>query len=218
MNELKNYVDELFKFKPRTEEVNDLKEEILGNMIAKRDDLILQGYDEDIATKTAKESIDSVDSLIDGSSLIMIERCVADCLQAALLGSIVFWILSMPLMLVGYKMFSSLGMIVSLIFGVLYIASNRSKDDTLAFVSIEGVRKKCRIVWWMWGLFFAVYVVMVAALTFGSNVWFSRPLRIDGPYQLANILSRFYAPLLTIIVPITTGQFPKIFVNHERRD
>ena len=43
MNDLKNYVDGVFRHQPRTAEMTELKEEILSNMLAKRDDLIAQG-------------------------------------------------------------------------------------------------------------------------------------------------------------------------------
>ena len=43
MIDLQKYVDGLFRHQRLTPEVKDLKEEILSNMIAKRDDLIAQG-------------------------------------------------------------------------------------------------------------------------------------------------------------------------------
>lgn len=51
MTDLQKYVDSLFRHQQLTPEIKDLKEEILSNMIAKRDDLIAQGMEAEIATK-----------------------------------------------------------------------------------------------------------------------------------------------------------------------
>lgn len=40
MTDLQKYVDSLFRHQQVTPEIKDLKEEIISNMIAKRDDLI----------------------------------------------------------------------------------------------------------------------------------------------------------------------------------
>ena len=51
MTDLETYVDGLFRHQRMTPEVRDLREEILSNMIAKREDLMAQGYDEAAATE-----------------------------------------------------------------------------------------------------------------------------------------------------------------------
>ena len=51
MIDLQKYVDGLFRHQRLTPEVKDLKEEILSNMIAKRDDLIAQGLSAEKATE-----------------------------------------------------------------------------------------------------------------------------------------------------------------------
>lgn len=71
----------------------------------------------------------------------------------------------------------------------------------------------------IWGVFFLVAAGTLAALTFGSDIWFSRPLNISGPYQLANLAVSFYLPLLTILIPVTVSSFsgilPKCRKGHE---
>ena len=69
MIDLQKYVDGLFRHQRLTPEVKDLKEEILSNMIAKRDDLIAQGLSAEKATEKAKESLSAIDYLIDGNQL-----------------------------------------------------------------------------------------------------------------------------------------------------
>lgn len=51
MTDLQKYVDSLFRHQQLTPEIKDLKEGIVSNMIAKRDDLIAQGMDAESATK-----------------------------------------------------------------------------------------------------------------------------------------------------------------------
>ena len=70
-----------------------------------------------------------------------------------------------------------------------------------------------KVAWTIWSVFFLVAVGTMAALTFGSDIWFGRPLNITGPYQMANIAVRFYLPLLTIIIPITISSFSKILLK-----
>lgn len=63
---LKKSLDELFENAPKTNRANELKEELLANLIDKYNDLISSGKNEDEAFKTAISSIGDVDELIDG--------------------------------------------------------------------------------------------------------------------------------------------------------
>ncbi len=59
-------------------------------MIAKRDDLIAQGMDAEIAIKKAKESLSAVDFLIDGNQLTNVGKYHLECIQTVLLNCIIF--------------------------------------------------------------------------------------------------------------------------------
>lgn len=63
---LRKSVDELFENAPQTHRANELKEELLANLIDKYDDLVSSGKDEEEAFKMAISSIGDVDELIDG--------------------------------------------------------------------------------------------------------------------------------------------------------
>lgn len=63
---LKKSLDELFENAPKTNRANELKEELLANLIDKYNDLISSGKKEDEAFKTSISSIGDVDELIDG--------------------------------------------------------------------------------------------------------------------------------------------------------
>lgn len=218
MTDLEKYVDELFRHQRLTSEVRDLKEEILTNMVAKRDDLIAQGFDKGAATEKAKESLSSIDSLVDGNQLTYIDRYRADCLQTIFLNCIIFWILSLPLLFAQYAfaIFSYMGLLLTLVFGVLYFGQSKKQSNAVTVVSIAASERRRKIVWIIWGLFFIVCAGAMAAVTFGSNVWFGRSLNISGPYQLASIAVRFYLPLLTIVIPITIGSFTKILLKSRK--
>ena len=83
MIDLQKYVDGLFRHQRLTPEVKDLKEEILSNMIAKRDDLIAQGLSAEKATEKAKESLSAIDYLIDGNQLTDVGKYHLDFFLAA---------------------------------------------------------------------------------------------------------------------------------------
>ncbi len=217
MNDLKNYVDGLFRHQPRTAEMTELKEEILSNMLAKRDDLIAQGIATGEAERLVKASLSSVDGLLDGTQLTNIDRYHMQCLQSSLLASIIFWIFSIPLLFTGYAIWCYAAILMTLVLGICYIARYRGQNDAVAFVSVTGSRRRGRLVWAAWTLFFLVSIGVMAALTFGSNVWFGRALDLSGPYQFARVATRFYLPALTIILPITIGGFTRILLKNEKR-
>ena len=129
MTDLETYVDGLFRHQRMTPEVRDLREEILSNMIAKREDLMAQGFDEAAATEKAKESLSSVDSLIDGNQLTCVGSYRAACLQTTLLNCVLFWILSLPLLFFRFGFFSTLGFWLTLIFGLLYLWRIKNPSD-----------------------------------------------------------------------------------------
>lgn len=216
MSDLTEYVELLFQHQRLTPEVKDLKEEILSNMIAKRDDLIAQGMDEETATAKAKDSLSAVDSLIDGNQMTDVGKYRLECKQTVLLNSILFWIFSLPLLFTGFHAFSYLGLLLTVGFGVLYLRRRKQSLHSVAFLSLTASQRRKRIVWIIWGLFFAVSVGIVLAISFGSNIWFDRPVSISGPYQMANIASRIYLPLLTIFLPITFSNFTRLLLKNRK--
>ena len=216
MIDLKQYVDELFRHQRLTPEVKDLKEEILSNMTAKMDDLIAQGIEADIAAKKAKESVSTIDYLIDGNQLTDISKYRLECTQTILLNCIIFWIFSLPLLFAHFATFSYLGLLLTISSGIVYLLQTKQQTEVVAFRSITTSERRKKTAWIVWGLFFVVCVGTMAALTFGSNIWFGRPLNTSGPYQMANVAVRFYMPLLTILIPITFGSFTKLLLKNRK--
>lgn len=213
MTDLQRYVDGLFRHQRLTPEVQDLKEEILSNMIAKRDDLIARGLSAEDAAEKAKESLPTIDSLIDGNQLTDVGKYHLECTQTLLLSCIVYWIFSLPLLFTHYALFSYAGLALVVVSGCAYISRKGKRESTVAFVSVAASERRSRIAWIIWGTFFLVAAGTMAGLTFGSDIWFGRPLNITGPYDMANIAVRFYLPLLTIVVPITISAFSRTLLK-----
>lgn len=68
MNELRMYVEHLFEGRVLTPENIELKEEIYGNLVARYEDLLADGVDEAEALRRTKESMASVDDVLDGDA------------------------------------------------------------------------------------------------------------------------------------------------------
>lgn len=80
--------------------------------------------------------------------------------------------------------------------------------------SLAAARRRSTITWWVWGIFYAVAALSMAAVTFGSNLWYGTPVTFEGPYQWASVISRFYVPLLTIFIPIAVGRFASLLPRY----
>lgn len=218
MDELKKYTDDLFAHQPYTVKVQDLKDEIYSNLLAKKQDLINQGFSEDEAIAKTKESILSIDNVIEGNQLTYINRFKAECRQTLLLYATILWILSIPMLIVGAMPFSAITFLLVVAFGISYLGSKKQNHDDTAF--INGYRYKTirTTVWIIWLIFFAVCTVTISAILFGSNIWFARPVQIKGPYEFASIAAKYYIPITTILFPIAIGSFPQILAKNERKD
>ena len=101
MTDLQKYVDSLFRHQRMTPEIRDLKEEIVSNMTAKRDDLMAQGMDAERASEKAMENLPDVDFLLDGNQLTHVSQYRLECTQAVLLNCVIFWIFSLVAELIG---------------------------------------------------------------------------------------------------------------------
>lgn len=218
MTELERYVDTLFRHQRRTPGADELKAEILSNMQAKQADLMAQGLSEAQATEAARNSIASIDGLLDCGQLTYLNRYHTACAQTALLASVLFWLCSLPLMLVGRPGYSYLGLIATVAFGILYRVLCQRDGAQVAFCSYAHARHRAKLVWLLWGVFLLAAGGMTIALQFGSDLWFGRWPNVTGPYQCAVLVAPFYGLLLTIAFPITVSRFPALLRKEEKRD
>jgi len=218
MDELKQYVEMLFSHQKSSPENLDLKEEIYSNMTAKKNDLIQQGVSELDAISKAEKSIVAIDGLVGNKQLTYINRYNTEKLQTLLLASIVMWILSIPTILVRVELFSFGAFLLVALFGVLFLNNQRKDQKPIAFMDTTSCKKLRKTAWIIWGVFFFVCAAAVSAVLFGSNLWFSRPLNITGPYQFGAAAVRYYLLFITIVFPIVINGFPKIMDKNERND
>ncbi len=220
MKELEAYVNRLFIKYPKTKSINELKAEILSNLEAKKADLMAGGLDENTAIQKAKDSITSIDALIDGNKTIYINQYRLELLQQSLLYLLIAWIITIPFTL--FQRFLTLNLLLFffvLAVGTAYLLNKTNKSETYLekrqYVNINHYLKMKRTVWLIWGIFVALCTIAITGLYFGSNLWFSRPVHIEGPYIFALMVTRYLAPFVSIIIPLIIHQVPKLLMKYE---
>ena len=167
MNELERHVEKLFRHQPDTPETRELREEILSNLQAKREDLLAQGMDDRAATEAAKRDILSVDNLIDDQQPTNVERYRMACAQTVWLHCILFWIGTLPLLFTGYGWLGALGLGLSILSGVGYLLFWLIHPAEQEIRSLAAARQRKTIAWRIWGIFYIVAALSVAAVTSG---------------------------------------------------
>lgn len=217
MSELKLHVDSLFSKYPMNDQMKDLKEEILGNLESKKADLMAEGLDEYSAIAKAKQSLTSIDYLIDGNRKIYIHSFRLELLQWILISLLISWIITIPLQLDLPGTFTNtLLFIMAVLVGILYlIFSNRKNKADTKFINIVSFAKWKKYIWLFWLLFITIVILYSVAINFGSNIWFLRPIHIDGPYQFAILAIRFLLPLLTIQIPLIVNKAFRLLEKYE---
>lgn len=215
MDELKRYVERLFAHTRHSNSIKDLKDEIYSNMLAKKQDLIQQGRPEQEAIAEAKESITSVDELIDGMQLTYVNRFKADCAQTAFLYSVILWILNIPMILLHAGTFSFVAFLTMVAVGIGYFSLRKRNTDELVFLQADQYLRMAKTAWLVWGIFFAVCVICITSLQFGSTLWFGRSIEVTGPYQFGLLALRYYIPLVSILIPLSISSFPKLCSKYE---
>lgn len=218
MDEVITYMDTLFSRQRKNRKLDALREKLLGQMTGDINDLILQGTDETDALRKAKENIAEEVRLAGEYQLTDLQDYFVQCSFSVLLNCTLFWIFSLPLLFVKYAPICFAGLAFTLVSGVCYMFQNQKskKRSISALVSIPESRRRKKIVWMLWGVFFAVAVMAKAAALFGSHLWFGRPVEITGPSSVINIALHIYVPLLTVFFPITVGNFTKILLTHDK--
>lgn len=212
IKEIQRYVEELFLRKEKTKEIIDLQEEILSNMYAKYEDLLLQGVPKNEAVARVKKDVDDsfVSNITGGKDMVKVINFYETCTQQVLLACIIMWILSIPTMIYYGSVVSSSMLFLVICCGILYLVLHFFNQDKTKEISIAKVKKIRNYGWLIWILLAMVKIIVTFALQFGSNIWFHRPIYVDGPYQFGSILVRYYIVGITILIPIAISTFPKI--------
>lgn len=223
MNRLEYHVEHLFRKYKETAKIKEMKIEIFGNLEAKVADLISSGMAESSAIDVAIESLKSVDWLQEENVEIYINQYQLEYAQHVLLYFLTGWIFTIPLSIIGSGRFLSLLLFLgSAAAGVTYwvMGGKRNTPDfqKKGFVNLPNAKKRRNLIWILWSLFMLVSTASVTALRFGSNLWFSRPIHIDGPYQFAIIAVRYLLPLFTVLVPLCISIAPRLIMKYQTGD
>lgn len=224
MNRVEQYVDRLFaKYKPTPRNL-ELKNEILSNLEAKVSDLVAQGRSCEEAVSVAIEGLEHIDHLVEDKVQLYIHRYRLDLLQTGLLYGSILWILIIPLSIFS-RIASALTMFLPLVLALLlifYVVMSRNysgdQNDTIGFVKVQRSYQLHKVMWWLWGLFVLISVLMTTGIHFASNIWFQRPIVIRGPYHLAEIATQYILPLLMVCIPLLARVNLKLIDRHKAGD
>lgn len=220
MQELEKYVDTLFSKYKETNNIKEQKDEILSNLEAKMDDGMESGMSYNEAVEFAIKSIDTIDFLIDTNQLVYINQYKIDLIQTGFIYTLIIWILTIPLRITYFgEVINTLlttGVVVYLIVYIFIFLKKSSMDANMLFMlDTAKIMKYRKYAWIIWGFYFLVKTGCTTAIRFGSNIWFMREVRIDGPYQFAVIVLDYIIPLVTIIVPMIFSRAYKIIGKYE---
>ena len=207
MGDLKKYVDRLFAGHRETEESRDLKIEILGNLEDRLADYLAEGLPYGEALARAKRSLENVDDLLPDRSMVYINRLKVELIQAALLYTLIAWVLTIPLRLTFSGIVANTVLLLLVVgLGISYLVLYPRKDgaylDAAAPLDQKRLGRQGRAAWLIWALFILVTAVLTTLKYFGSDIWFGRPLRVDGPYRFAQVAVSYALPFMAIILPL----------------
>ncbi|WP_434752687.1 permease prefix domain 1-containing protein [Paenibacillus amylolyticus] len=223
---INRHLDGLFAGAQDTLEHRELKEEIRSNLVARIDDYLAEGMSEEQAFQTAIQHIDGMEQfMIDYRHVKRVPYWTA-LWQSTLIYSLIAWIVTIPTrVMLGGAALNNLLLIISLIVGiayVFYLVSNRengsSDTEKTTRIRVLVLKQWQRRAWWLWTAVVLALWGTQAALRFGSNIWFNRPIQVNGPYQLAVLLMAFVLPLLSILIPLVVHRAYRIVSKYEVSD
>jgi hypothetical protein len=220
MDILKNHVDSMFKKYKGSKQIDELKYEVLSNLEAKVDDLTGSGMERGKAINSAKESISSIDYLINGNKQLYVNKYKLEYIQIVLLYSIIAWIVTIPLRIMGVGVVWNTNLFIcSIVIGIWYFILTTKKEHEYlqckSFMNIQITYKSRKMAWIIWTLYIIVSIVYTTAIRFGSNIWLSRPVSITGPYQFAEIAISYMLPFISIIIPLIFNVAPNLILKYE---
>ncbi|UFJ41125.1 permease prefix domain 1-containing protein [Brevibacillus humidisoli] len=207
MKELERFVEDLFANYRETREIQELKREILSNLEAKATDYIAEGIPYLEAVHRATRHMDTVDFLVEDHQPVYVNRYKTDLVQTALLYLLVGWILTIPIRMVSTGVWvNNLFTLAVALCTVAYFLLASKKDDhfrnAVSIIHPMKLAKRSKAAWVIWAMYVLMMTAYTAAIWFGSDLWFGRPISIDGPYQFAVAAVDFAAPFAAIVVPL----------------
>lgn len=219
MSDLRDYIDELFRGYGNSRRTRDLKEEVRGNLEARKLDLIEMGYSEMEAELIARSYITSIEELMGNEVEVNHNTYRLEIVQIVLLGALITWILSIPGILFRslfvINTLSCLGVFTIGVYYIYLLVSYKKKQATVKKVSLIWWKKAEKAAWTVTGIYVLIGLFTTTGIYFGSNIWFRRPISIDGPYQFAQILSSYLAFIYVLAIPLIFRCCKNIWTKHE---
>jgi hypothetical protein len=181
-----------------------------------------EGMDEREAVAKAKSSITKIDDLIDGNIPVWIDQFRFKAFQIAYIYILIAWIITIPFSILWMGIYINYGLLfVCLVLGIFYLflAKNvKVNEKKMGQLNVISLRRAKKITWMLWMLFIVIAWGYLSAVLFGSNIWFSRPVHIDGPYQFGILIARYTLPFISIVIPLTVTTCMKLLPQYEVRD
>ena len=217
MNNVRKHIDKEFANYPKTDETLELKEEVIGNIEAEIEDLQSRGLSFEEAFHKSIGKMAKLDGLIDGVKSVRISKVLMEMMQWTLIYTLIAWIITTPLsMFHAFRRVSWVLFWIVVLIGFSYlifytIRKLLSRDYVqVNLYKIAAVRK---YVWIIWSLHIVATWGIITATLFGSNIWFWRPISINGPYEFASISVMYATPIITIIIPLLMNKLQKIIIK-----
>ncbi|MFF2530155.1 permease prefix domain 1-containing protein [Brevibacillus sp. NPDC058079] len=220
MESLQHYVDQLFQKYRGSKQIEELKWEVLSNLEAKVADLVADGLSLDEAVKKAKANLPSIDSIVGERRQVYIFLLVQELLQLGLLYVLIAWIVTMPLRIWGMGIFLNYSLFaICILIGIVYLillGINRpASSHHLTSMNVRFAFLLRKTGWMLWALYIVGTLVFTTALYFGSNLWFSTPVNLTGPYQFANVVVSYALPFLSILIPLWLHAIPRLILKYD---
>lgn len=219
MDDITKYVDKLFIKQKQTQYIIDLKSELISNIEARIEDNINRGLDYKSAFKEATANIKTADSFLTSTRKINIISFVKELLEFSLIILLITWIFTTVVSINRRIFFTNiivlLGIICNIIAYIIVSIINKKNASSTVNINIIKAKKLTRIIWILWTAFILIKTATTIAIRFGSNIWFGRAIKIDGPYQLSLLIMELILPLISIIIPLLFNIATKIIHKHE---
>ncbi|WP_411502510.1 permease prefix domain 1-containing protein [Brevibacillus centrosporus] len=218
MDKIQQHVDRLFRTYKGSKQAQELKQEILSNLQARVADMTMSGVSREAAISSAIANIPSIAHLLDEKPRVFLYRFWVEWVQRVLLFTLIAWIVTMPFRFVGNGTGSNtLLMFIALGIGIVYggLLLLKRYDRKTGGMNVQAALRLRKIGWLLWVLLMGVSLFYTTALHFGSNLWFSRPIHISGPYQFANVAIDYLKPFVTLLIPLALHMVPKLLMKYE---
>lgn len=218
MSQAKAYVDRLFSKYKDTNEVNELKEEVLSNIEARIIDNLANGFSKEEAFNEAIKNIEGIELLIEGNKEVYINAWKKEVTQVAILYSLIAWIITIPIRInIRTSIINTILLFFTIFLFAIYNFKFKDKDIMLQCEILN--EKKLRLIkkysWLIWGIFIFVITLANLGVRFASNIWFSREITFNGPYDFAMFLTTLIIPFVTVIIPLTISKADKLLIKYE---